>query len=149
MDLIQNIAHAVVYLGVGFVLLALGVFVNDLVTPGPLLKNVIRDAHIPSTIFAVGGLVGMTLIVFTSMWTNASGTLGEAIGWTVVFALLGIVMQVLAFKVLDWVTPGDLGAIVCDVVDGHRGRYVTAVIPAVFAAAAQVAVSVIVVAAIA
>ncbi|GAA2035974.1 hypothetical protein GCM10009740_28830 [Terrabacter terrae] len=86
------------------------------------------------------GFLGLGGIVFTAIWVNGSGAVGEALGSTVVFGLLGVVLQALAFRLLDLVTPGDMAELVT-----QRESHPAALV----AAAAQAAVSLVVVASIA
>lgn len=36
------------------------------------------------------------------------GTLGEGVATTIIYSLIGIAMASIGFKVVDWLTPGDL-----------------------------------------
>ncbi|MCU1538795.1 MAG: rane protein [Humibacillus sp.] len=86
------------------------------------------------------GFVGLGGVVFTSIWTNGDSGLGSALLWTAAFGLLGVVLQAVAFRLLDLVTPGDMGAMVVE-----RGFHPASLV----AAAAQLAVSLVVTASIA
>jgi hypothetical protein len=54
-------------------------------------------------------LVGQGLVIFTAIWTNATTGFGDALLWTVVFGLLGVVLTGVAFALVDLLTPGKLG----------------------------------------
>jgi hypothetical protein len=90
---------------------------------------------------AAAWLIGTGAIVFTAIWTNGETSLGSALLWTVVFGLLGIVVNTLMLVAVDLVTPGRLGEIVCTPGDAVPLAYVTA--------AAAIAVSAVVCASIA
>ena len=60
------------------------------------------------------GFLGQGIIVFATIWTNATSGFGTALLYTVVFGILGVLLQALAFIVLDMITPGRLGAHVTD-----------------------------------
>jgi uncharacterized membrane protein YjfL (UPF0719 family) len=105
----DNLLYAVVYLGVGIALLILAAFVVDLLTPGRLVAHVV--ASYSSALVLAAALVGQGLVIFTAIWTNAESGFGDALGWTVVFGLLGVVLTAVAFLVVDLLTPGSLGRI--------------------------------------
>jgi uncharacterized membrane protein YjfL (UPF0719 family) len=146
-DLLDAAFHAVVYALVGGALVVLAFVVLDLLTPGHLGSH-LRGSE------AVGGagsgsaalvtsawLLGTGGIVFTAIWTNGESSLGRALLWTVVFGVLGVVVNTLMLLAVDVVTPGRLGEIVCTPGEAVPLAYVTA--------AAAVAVSAVVCASIA
>ena len=61
------------------------------------------------------GFLGQGIIIFASIWTNAASAFGEALLYTVVFGVLGVLLQAVAFVVLDLITPGKLGSHVTEV----------------------------------
>lgn len=69
-------------------------------------------------------LLGVGGIVFTSIWTTYDD-FGKGLLSTAAFGVLGLVLMGVAFLVLDWVTPGKLGAIVVDP-EPHPAVWVTA-----------------------
>jgi uncharacterized membrane protein YjfL (UPF0719 family) len=140
MDLLSSVGYAVAYAGVGLVVLGLGYLALDLLTPGRLGDHLMRNASINAALVTAGGILGLGFIVFTAIWTNGDSTFGSALGWTVTFGLLGVVMQAVAFRLLDLVTPGDLASTVM------RPEFHPA---SLVAAATQVSVSLIIVACIA
>jgi uncharacterized protein DUF350 len=86
-------------------------------------------------------LVGQGLVIFTAIWTNAESGFGDALLWTVVFGLVGVVLTGVSFLLVDLLTPGKLGELLMEA---------GAVQPvALVAAAAHLAVAGIVVASIA
>jgi hypothetical protein len=80
-------------------------------------------------------------VVFTAICTNGETALGEALLWTVVFGVLGIVVNTVMLLAVDVVTPGRLGEIVTTPGAAVPLAYVTA--------AAALAVSAVVCASIA
>jgi uncharacterized membrane protein YjfL (UPF0719 family) len=135
----QNLLYAVVYLGVGIALLILAGFVVDLLTPGRLVAH-ITTSHSSALVLAAA-LIGQGLVIFTAIWTNAESGFGDALGWTVGFGLVGVVLTAVAFAVVDLLTPGRLGTMLA------QSGPVQPV--ALVAAAAHLAVAGIVVASIA
>jgi hypothetical protein len=137
--LLQSIGFAVAYTGVGIALLALGFFALDLLTPGHLGQRIIVDRSINASLVIAAGFLGQGGIIFASIWINGTSAFGLALLYTVVFGIVGVVLQAVAFLVLDLITPGKLGAYVTEVVF-HPASLVLA--------AAQLAVAAIIVASI-
>jgi hypothetical protein len=136
---LASIGYAVAYTGVGILLLVVGAVALDLLTPGHLARHIYEERSVNAGIALAAGFLGQGAIAFTTIWTNATSGFGTALGYTVVFGLVGVALQVVAFVVLDLLTPGKLGATLMQV-DFHPASLVTA--------AATLAVSAIVVAAI-
>ncbi|MGY1744386.1 DUF350 domain-containing protein [Blastococcus sp. SYSU D00695] len=108
--MLESIGYAVAYTGVGIALLVLGFFALDLLTPGHLGRHIYEHRSVNAGITLAAGFLGQGAIAFATIWTNATSGFGEALGYTVVFGVLGVVLQAVAFGVLDLVTPGRLGA---------------------------------------
>jgi len=106
---LASIGYAVAYSGVGIALLVLGFFVLDLLTPGHLGRHIYENRSVNAAITLSAGFLGQGAIVFASIWTNATSGFGRALLYTVVFGVLGVVLQAVAFLVLDLITPGRLG----------------------------------------
>jgi uncharacterized membrane protein YjfL (UPF0719 family) len=136
---LASIGYAVAYTGVGILLLVVGAIALDLLTPGHLARHIYEERSINAAIALAAGFLGQGAIAFTTIWTNATSGFGTALAWTVVFGLVGIALQVIAFVVLDLLTPGKLGAMLMQV-PFHPASLVTA--------AATLAVSAIIVASI-
>ena len=137
--MLESIGYAAAYTGVGIALLVLGFFVLDLLTPGHLGRHIYEDRSVNAAIALSAGFLGQGAIVFASIWTNATSGFGTALSYTVAFGVLGVGLQVVAFVVLDLLTPGKLGATLMQV-PFHPASLVTA--------AATLAVSAIIVASI-
>jgi uncharacterized membrane protein YjfL (UPF0719 family) len=140
MDLLESIGYALAYSAVGIVILGIGFVALDLLTPGHLGRHIMRERSVNAAIVAAAGILGLGLIVFTAIWTNADSTFGSALGWTIAFGLLGVVMQAAAFALLDLFAPDDLAATLME------PRFHPA---SIVAAAAQIAVSLVIVACVA
>jgi hypothetical protein len=136
---LASIGYAVAYTGVGILLLVVGAIALDLLTPGHLARHIYEERSVNAAIALAAGFLGQGAIAFTTIWTNATSGFGTALAWTVVFGLVGIALQVIAFVVLDVLTPGKLGAMLMQV-PFHPASLVTA--------AATLAVSAIIVASI-
>ena len=137
--MLASIGYAVAYTAVGLVLLALGYLVLDLLTPGHLGRHIYQDRSVSAGIVLAAGFLAQGAIIFTTIWTNATSGFGQALLYTVVFGLLGVVLQAVAFLALDLLTPGKMGALVTEVAF-HPAALVSA--------AAQLSVAAIIVASI-
>ena len=137
--MLASIGYAVAYTGVGILLLVVGAVALDLLTPGHLARHIYEERSMNAGIALAAGFLGQGAIAFTTIWTNATSGFGTALGYTVVFGLVGIALQVVAFVVLDLLTPGKLGETLMQV-GFHPASLVTA--------AANLAVSAIIVASI-
>ena len=137
--MLASIGYAVAYTGVGVALLTLGFFALDLLTPGHLGRHIWEERSVNAGLVLAAGFLGQRAIAFTTIWTNATSGFGTALGYTVVFGILGVLLQAAAFVVLDLITPGRLGVVVTEV-RFHPASLVTA--------ASQLAVAAIIVASI-
>ncbi len=137
--MLASIGYAAAYTGVGILLLVVGAIALDLLTPGHLARHIYEERSVNAAIALAAGFLGQGAIAFTTIWTNATSGFGTALGYTVVFGLVGVALQVIAFVVLDLLTPGKLGAALMQV-PFHPASLVTA--------AATLAVSAIIVASI-
>jgi uncharacterized membrane protein YjfL (UPF0719 family) len=112
---LASIGYAVAYTGVGIALLTLGFVALDLLTPGRLGRHIHEERSVNAGVVLAAGFLGQGLIIFAAIWTNATSGFGEALLYTVVFGVLGVILQAVAFVVLDLITPGKLGAHVTEV----------------------------------
>jgi uncharacterized membrane protein YjfL (UPF0719 family) len=136
---LASIGYAVAYTGVGIALLTLGFFALDLLTPGHLGRHIWEQRSVNAGLVLAAAFLGQGAIAFTTIWTNATSGFGQALLYTVVFGVLGVLLQAVAFVVLDLLTPGRLGEVVTEVAF-HPASVVTA--------ASELAVAAIIVAAI-
>jgi uncharacterized membrane protein YjfL (UPF0719 family) len=107
---LADIGYAVAYTGVGIVLLTLGFFALDLLTPGHLGRHIHEARSVNAALVVSAGFLGQGAIIFAAIWTNAVSGFGTALLYTVVFGLLGVLLESVAFVVLDLITPGRLGS---------------------------------------
>jgi uncharacterized membrane protein YjfL (UPF0719 family) len=106
---LASIGYAVAYTGVGIALLVLGFYVLDLLTPGHLGRHIYEHRSVNAAVTLAAGFLGQGAIIFATIWTNATSGFGQALLYTVVFGVLGVLLQAAAFVVLDLITPGKLG----------------------------------------
>ena len=64
------------------------------------------------------------MIVFTAIFTSYD-SFGQGLASTVIFGIIGIAIMGLAFLVLDCMTPGKLGEVICTP-ERHGGAMVSA-----------------------
>ena len=107
--MLASIGYAAAYTGVGILLLVVGAVVLDLLTPGHLAKHIYEERSVNAGIALGAVFLGQGAIAFTTIWTNGTSGFGDALADTVVFGLVGVALQVVAFFVLDLLTPGKLG----------------------------------------
>jgi uncharacterized membrane protein YjfL (UPF0719 family) len=106
---LQSIGYAVAYSGVGIALLVLGFYALDVLTPGHLGRHIYEERSVNAGLTLAAGFLGQGAIIFATIWTNATSGFGKALLYTVVFGMLGVLLQAVAFLVLDLITPGRLG----------------------------------------
>ncbi len=137
-DFLTEIAGALLYGGVGIVLLALGFLVIDLLTPGNLGELVCVQRNRSAGIITAAGMIAVGGIVATAI-ASADGSLGEGLAETAGYGGAGVAMLALAFVVIDLITPGRLGDMVQE--EGEQpAAYMTAA--ALIAVGAIVAASI-------
>lgn len=137
--MIVSIGYAAAYALLGVVLLLVGFAALDILTPGHLGRQIWMERSVNAGIVLSAGFLAQGLIVFTAIWTNGEAGFGTAFLFTAVYGLLGVLLQAVAFLLIDLATPGKLGDVVCEV-PFHPASLVTA--------SAQLAVSLAIVASI-
>lgn len=135
------ILQALAYIGVSLILLVIGFFVLDLLTPGHLASEVAHGNKSAGVLAAVE-LASLGLILWFAIYFNGGGW--GALDDAAVFGLIGIAAQAASFKLIDLATPGHLSAHCW----GERENQHRVTATATWAAGAQVAVSLIVCAAL-
>lgn len=104
-----GIGAILLYAVLGVLLMLLGFFAVDLTTPGPLNRQV--RAGLPNAVLVTaGGMVGIAFIVVVSIYSS-SGALLDGLLATLIFGVVGVIAQVLAARLLEWITGIDMGAV--------------------------------------
>lgn len=128
MDLLDDLAAGVLatlaFAAVGTFVLGLGYVVLDAITPGNLRHLVYSDHNTNAAVLAGANVLALAGIVTTAIATS-DDDLGQGVVDALVYGLIGIGLLALAFKVLDKLTPGNLGQI-CTDPQGTPAVYVTA-----------------------
>jgi uncharacterized membrane protein YjfL (UPF0719 family) len=112
-DLLTGAWQSVVFGAVGIALMAGGFLLVDVLTPGKLRDLIWVQRNSNAALLLAANQLGIALIVFVAIWTSYSD-FGQGIASTIIFGVLGLVLMGVAFLVLDVLTPGKLGEIVCD-----------------------------------
>ncbi|MEV6345978.1 DUF350 domain-containing protein [Actinoplanes sp. NPDC051851] len=123
-DLLEGAGRSIVFGLIGIGLMAVGFVLIDLLTPGKLRDLIWTDRNPNAALLLAANQLGIALIVFTSIWTTYD-SFGQGLASTALFGLVGIGIMGLAFLVLDWMTPGKLGEVICTP-DYHGGALVSA-----------------------
>jgi len=123
-DLLNGAGRSVVFGLIGIGLMALGFVMVDLLTPGKLKDLIWRDRNPNAALLLAANQLGIAIIVFTAIFTT-SDSFGEGLASTVIFGVIGIAIMGFGFLVLDWMTPGKLGEVICTP-DRHPGATVSA-----------------------
>lgn len=123
-DLLEGVGRSIVFGVVGIGLMAVGFVLIDLLTPGKLRDLIWVEKNPNAALLLSANQLGIAAIVFTSIFTTWD-TFGEGLVSTALFGLIGIAIMGLAFLVLDWLTPGKLGEVICTQ-ERHPGAMVSA-----------------------
>ena len=128
MDLLDDLAAGVLatlaFAAVGTFVLGLGYVVLDAITPGNLRHLVYADHNKNAAVLAGANVLALAGIVTTAIVTS-DDDLGKGVADALVYGLIGIALLAAAFKVLDKLTPGNLGEI-CTDPEGTPAVFVTA-----------------------
>ena len=143
LDLLEELARGVLatlaYAAVGTVVLVVGYVVLDAITPGNLRHLVYADHNRNAAVLSGANVIAVAGIVTTAIVTS-DDVLARGVADALVYGLLGIALLAASFKVLDRLTPGDLGAI-CTDPDGTPAVYVTAAFQLALGAVLAAAIS--------
>src|SRR5215207_150977 len=123
-DIGEGLIASLAYVGVAVVLLGLGFLMLDLLSPGRLSGVIMKDRNRNAARVASAGMLGLAIVVGTSVLTTHDD-FTTGLVTTAVFGLVGVALQALVFVILDRLTPGKLGDVVCDTND-HPGSYLIA-----------------------
>jgi uncharacterized membrane protein YjfL (UPF0719 family) len=105
----RGIGAIVLYALVGAVLLMIGFYAIDLTTPGKL-NQMLRQGRPNSVAVTAAGMISMAFIVVVAIF-GSSGQLAEGLLASLIFGLVGIIVQVVAVRLLEWVSGIDIGAV--------------------------------------
>ena len=112
-DLVHGVWVAAAYAAVGLGLLILGFEVVEVLTPGKLRYQIWADKNLNASILATSAELGVSIIVAVSIFVSHE-EVGKGLIDTASFGILGLVLFAIAFKVTDWLTPGDFSAMMVE-----------------------------------
>ncbi len=69
-DIVNGLGRAGAYSALGLVLLVLGIFLVDMLTPGKLGRQIWQERNRNAALVLSSALLGIGGIVFTSIWTT-------------------------------------------------------------------------------
>ena len=105
----SGIGAIVLYAIVGVLLLLLGFWAVDVTTPGKL-NELVRAGAPNAVAVTAAGMISMAFIVVTAIWVSG-GRLAEGLINALIYGLIGILVQVGAVRILEWVTGIRIGPI--------------------------------------
>ena len=111
-DLLEGAGRSIVFGLVGIGLMAVGYLLVDLLTPGKLRDLIFVERNQNAGVLLAANQLGIAAIVFTGIFTSYD-SFGQGLASTVIFGIVGIAIMGLAFLVLDLLTPGKLGEVIC------------------------------------
>ena len=107
-DLVKGIGAILLYGVVGLLLMLVGFYAIDWTTPGKL-SALVRRGLPNAVIVTASGMLSMAFIVVVAIFNSASD-LTEGLITSLVYGLLGIIVQVLAVRLLEWATRINVGS---------------------------------------
>lgn len=106
----RGVGAIALYAVVGLVLMVFGFYAIDWTTPGKL-SALVRTGCPNAVIVTAAGLVSMALIVVVAIYSSA-GKLDEGLLSALIFGFVGIIVQVAAVRLLEWITRLDIGSLI-------------------------------------
>lgn len=116
MDYFEDLGSALSYGALGIVLLVVGYYVIDLLTPGHLGRTLVEDRSPNAAVIAGSGLLALGAVITSAIVASAGDGLLEGLAQATGYGAAGIVLLAVAYRAVDLITPGRLGAVV------HEGR---------------------------
>ncbi|MEV4422447.1 DUF350 domain-containing protein [Patulibacter sp. NPDC049589] len=124
-DLLNGLGSAAAYSVVGLIVLIAGFVAVDLATPGDLRRQIWDDRNKDLTAVLASGLAANTMTVVVAI-LSSDDDLGKGLVDAFGYGLLGVILIGFVFKVVDLLTPGDLGEMVAHD-DHHPAVWITVV----------------------
>lgn len=124
-DLLNGLGSAAAYSVVGLLVLVAGFVAVDLATPGDLRRQIWHDRNKDLVAVLASGLAANTMTVVVAILTS-DDDLGKGLVDAAGYGLLGVLLIGVVFRVVDALTPGDLGEMVAHD-DHHPAVWITVV----------------------
>ncbi len=113
-DYIEDLASVLAYGALGIGLLVAGFYVIDALTPGRLGQELVERRSANAAIVVGAGLLAIGAVVTSSIAASLEDDLLKGLGSALGYGVAGIVLQGVAFRVMDTITPGRLGDVIYD-----------------------------------
>ncbi|MFP5068800.1 DUF350 domain-containing protein [Pseudonocardia nantongensis] len=108
--LTRGIGAILLYAVIGTLMMLIGFWAIDLTTPGKLPRMV--RAGLPNAVtITAAGMISMAFIIVLAIYSSY-GSLLQGMISSLVFGLVGIIAQVAAVRLLEWVTGIDIGEVI-------------------------------------
>ena len=107
-DLVKGIGAILLYGVVGLLLMLVGFYAIDWTTPGKL-STLVRRGLPNAVIVTASGMLSMAFIIVVAIFNSASD-LTEGLITSLIYGLLGVIVQVIAVRLLEWATRIDVGS---------------------------------------
>lgn len=108
----EDLGSALAYGGLGILLLVIGYYVIDLLTPGNLGREIVEERSANAAIIVAAGLLAIGAVVTSAITASIDDSLLEGLGQAAGYGLGGIVLQALGFLAVELITPGRLGQVI-------------------------------------
>lgn len=105
-SLLEGIGAILLYAVIGLLLMLIGFYAIDFTTPGKL-SGLVRAGRPNAVVITAAGMLSMALIVVVAI-SVARYDLAAGVITALVYGLIGIVVQVLAVRLLEWSTRIDV-----------------------------------------
>jgi uncharacterized membrane protein YjfL (UPF0719 family) len=106
----KGIGAIALYAVVGLVLVMLGFYAIDWTTPGKL-SDLVRTGKPNAVVVTSAGLLSMAFIIVVAI-VNSATDLTAGLITSLVYGLIGIIVQVVAVRLVEWATRIDIGTLI-------------------------------------
>lgn len=110
-DIGLGVLAVLAYAALGLALLVAGFRLLDALTPGRLSDLICEQRNWNAARLTVAHLAAVTIVVATAALSSVGGRFGALLDMGI-FGSLGLLLQALSFRLLDRITPGNLGELV-------------------------------------
>ncbi|MFP5021098.1 DUF350 domain-containing protein [Pseudonocardia phyllosphaerae] len=121
----RGVGAILLYAVIGTLMMLVGFWAIDLTTPGKL-PQLVRAGLPNAVVITAAGMLSMAFIIVLAIWSS-SGSLLQGVVSSLVFGLVGIVAQVGAVRLLEWVTGIEIGDVIQDTEPRPAAKVVAAV----------------------
>lgn len=112
-ELTEGLLSTLGFAGVGILLLVVGFWTIDLITPGKLARKIFVEHNLDASLVLGATQLSIGLVMATNIVTAPDDT-WIALLETASYGFVAVAVLALSFVVLDWVTPGKLGELITD-----------------------------------